>query len=198
MLNKLEIFSKEIELIKDEDLKQFSIFCIKKVEPYFFKVPASTSGKYHPTYTLGKGGLVRHTKSAVKIAESILELDFCKQMFTDYDLSHDVIIFSLIFHDCCKTNGTDHTVFEHPLLASNFINTCYEEFIEFYDVKGSKSLLNEEVRMITSGIRSHMGQWNVSKYEDEKTVLPVPITKEQKFIHLCDYLASRKFINMEV
>lgn len=35
-----------------------------------------------------------------------------------------------------------------------------------------------------------MGQWNVNLYS--KTILPKPKTATQKFVHLCDYLASRK------
>jgi hypothetical protein len=44
-------------------------------------------------------------------------------------------------------------------------------------------------------IASHMGPWNTSPYD--KTILPVPETKEEKFVHLCDYLASRKLINIQ-
>lgn len=35
-----------------------------------------------------------------------------------------------------------------------------------------------------------MGQWNVNLYS--KTILPKPKTATQKFVNLCDYLASRK------
>ena len=41
-----------------------------------------------------------------------------------------------------------------------------------------------------------MGQWNTSKNEPGK--LPTPETPAQKALHLADYLASRKDINMEV
>lgn len=43
--------------------------------------------------------------------------------------------------------------------------------------------------------RSHIGQWNTNR--DGEEVLPKPATKEQKFVHHCDYLASRKFITVE-
>lgn len=198
MINKEEIFKNELDSIVDLDLNRFARFCMSKVANYFFKVPASTSGKYHPTYALGKGGLVRHTKAAVKVALSILDLDFTKSLFEDYEVSHDVIIFALIFHDCCKTNGGDTTVFEHPILASNFIQSCYQEFKEKEDIVGSISLFEKEVKMIELGISSHMGQWNRDTHNNNSPLLPLPITKEQRFIHLCDYLASRKFINMEV
>ena len=43
-------------------------------------------------------------------------------------------------------------------------------------------------------IRSHMGQWNTNKYSN--VVLPTPQTGTEKFVHMADYLASRKCIEM--
>ena len=51
------------------------------------------------------------------------------------------------------------------------------------------------VENIAGMIRSHMGQWNADASGRE--FLPKPETKEQKFVHQCDYLASRKFITVE-
>ena len=44
-------------------------------------------------------------------------------------------------------------------------------------------------------IASHMGPW--TKDYNGNEVLPPPKTKYQNFVHMCDYLASRKFINLE-
>ena len=40
-----------------------------------------------------------------------------------------------------------------------------------------------------------MGVFNTSNYS--KVVLPLPKTAMQKFVHMCDDLASKKFINVE-
>ena len=40
-----------------------------------------------------------------------------------------------------------------------------------------------------------MGPYNTSAYSS--TILPVPKNKYQKFVHMCDLLASRKFLNVE-
>ena len=48
---------------------------------------------------------------------------------------------------------------------------------------------------MVNAIATHMGEWNKSSYSE--IVLPKPKTKFQIFIHICDYLASRKFINIE-
>ena len=40
-----------------------------------------------------------------------------------------------------------------------------------------------------------MGRFNTSDYSD--VILPLPNTAEQKFVHMCDFLASRKVINIK-
>ena len=65
---KIETFCTELEYIKDADIKKFTEEMIARLPDYFFEVGASSSGRYHPKYALGEGGLVRHTISAVRIA----------------------------------------------------------------------------------------------------------------------------------
>ena len=40
-----------------------------------------------------------------------------------------------------------------------------------------------------------MGQFNTNSYST--VVLPVPNNKNQRFVHMCDYLASRKFLDVK-
>ena len=62
-----------------------------------------------------------------------------------------------------------------------------------------KYVMNNFWYMIKCCVTSHMGEWN-KDYITHKEILPLPQTKIQKFVHLCDYLASRKLIeiNFEV
>lgn len=39
-----------------------------------------------------------------------------------------------------------------------------------------------------------MGQWNCDR--DGKVILPKPIALNEQFVHMCDYLASRKIIEV--
>ena len=176
----------EINLIKNEDLRKFAEYCMEKVPEYFFKVAASSTGKYHPAYTLGEGGLVRHVKAAVKIAESLLELEQNKY------LDHDTVIFALIFHDCLKHGKEDsgHTEFLHPDLAADFIWDLYLDYEE------CKKLNEIQIEDICNCIAAHMGEWNTSKYSEKE--LDKPQTVEEELVHTCDFLASRKFITVEV
>ena len=58
-----------------------------------------------------------------------------------------------------------------------------------------KYLSEEELRFIALAIGSHMGQWNSNKHEPD-IILPKPKTEMQKIVHLADYLASRKDIDV--
>ena len=118
MSRKTEEFGKEINLIGDAERRLFVSRCLENVADYFFEVPASSTGKYHPAYSLGRGGLVRHTKVAVHIADDLL----CLDMFSSLLPIKDAIIYALILHDTCKSgrNGIENngfTMSTHPLIA---------------------------------------------------------------------------------
>jgi hypothetical protein len=51
----------------------------------------------------------------------------------------------------------------------------------------------EKALFIYNAVISHMGQWSTNG----TAKLPTPETPDQKALHLADYLASRKDINME-
>lgn len=61
-------FNKEISYIKNERIRNSLITILDLLPDYFYHIPASSTGKYHPEFTLGDKGLVRHTKAAVRIA----------------------------------------------------------------------------------------------------------------------------------
>lgn len=179
-----EIFNTQLNLIKNDKLRNLIEFSLSNVPSYFYDIPASTTAKYHPNYALGECGLVRHTKAAVKIADCLLSLE----MYAPLAQSKDEIIAALILHDSVKKgrDGSQYTTIEHPLDAASL-------FIE--NAKSYKYENMEQVEKIAGMIRSHMGQYNTDRYGLE--ILPKPSTKEQKFVHQCDYLASRKFITIE-
>ena len=41
-----------------------------------------------------------------------------------------------------------------------------------------------------------MGPWNTD-YLTKEEILPKPKNKYQNFVHMCDYLASRKFLDIK-
>jgi hypothetical protein len=174
----------EINYLKDKSIRDSAITLERLLPAYFFKVPASSTGKYHPAYTLGEGGLIRHVKVATKIANDLLSLEMFKAKYTEEE--RDLLLFSIMFHDGLKLGlkESKYTAFDHPLLMANFIKENQAEL----------KLNNKQIDVITSCIASHMGEW--TKDYNGNEVLPKPTTKYQKFVHLCDYLASRKYLNV--
>ena len=113
-------FEEELKYIKDKRIRENLIIMINKLPEYFFEVPASSTGKYHPDFSLGEGGLLRHTKAAVRIAVELFN-DSALNNFTQNE--KDLIIFAITLHDGLKSGlqKSEYTLFEHPILMSNYI-----------------------------------------------------------------------------
>lgn len=174
---KPEVFSTELLFINDEKVRNEVINLIRHLPDYFFEVAASSTGKYHPDYALGEGGLVRHTKAAVRIAGDLLRLEMFKGLFKD----NDVIIAALLLHDGWK-HGTAYQSYaraDHPVIAAEQVRAYSED--------------KEIGERIADLILTHMGQWNTD-WKSNEEIMPKPSSKIQSFVHLCDYLASRKFL----
>ena len=71
-MNKIDQFEIELGYINDEAIQEDCRTMIELLPDYFFEVPASSTGKYHPSYSLGEGGLLRHTKKNVMFVLIIL------------------------------------------------------------------------------------------------------------------------------
>ena len=184
-MNKKELFIDEINYLKNDDIKKSVAILIEMLPDYFFHEAASSTGKYHPKYALGDGGLLRHTKAACYIAHELLNNPAIGEKYTSRE--KDLMIVGLIMHDGLKRGLQEekYTRFDHPLLAADFIRKQ----------KDNISLNEEELDLITRVISSHMGIWNKDYNGNE--VLPIPKDKYERFVHMCDYLSSKKFINVE-
>ena len=93
-------FLKELNYIKNESIREDAKTLINFLPDYFFEIPASSTGKYHPKYALGDGGLLRHTKAACRIAKELL-IDSCiGDKYTNDE--QDLMILALMLHDGLK------------------------------------------------------------------------------------------------
>ena len=184
-MDKISVFNKEYTYIKSEKYIENLKKLVDLLPDYFFEVPASSTGKYHPSFSLGDGGLVRHTKAATKIASTLLNNNSIGNVFTPYE--KDLMIMAIVLHDGLKSGleKEKYTRVDHPLLVSKYIK----------DNKDKLTLEENEIKFICDCIESHMGEWNKDFNDNE--ILPLPKGKYQKFIHMCDFLASRKFIDIK-
>ncbi len=157
--------------INDDRIKKWTRKWLMKETPdYFWEIPASSTGKYHPRYAAEKGGLVKHTKAAFQIALSMLD----DGVWSFDDLERDIILSAILLHDTRKLGmpKQEYTVDEHPqLVADAIMEECKTGSIR---------------SRIAQAIATHMGQWG-EEYPDNEL---------QFFVHMCDYLSSRKWMEV--
>ena len=183
-MDKKEVFKREVNYLKNERYRENANKLIELLPDYFFEVPASSTGKYHPAFSLGDGGLVRHTKAAVRIAYEFYNDESITGCFNQDE--KDLMIVALVLHDGLKhgLEKSEYVVFEHPIIMGEYIKNN----------KDKLTLTDNEIEFLVNVISSHMGPWTKDYKGNE--VLPKPVNKYQRFVHMCDYLASRKFLNI--
>lgn len=182
---KISVFINELNYIKDNNLNAFARELIANAEDYFFTVPASSSGKYHPQFSLGVGGLVRHTRCVAYFAMGAGESYNFDQHTTD------LLVIAALAHDIKKqghiSNG--HTVREHPLYGADYVIEMQSKFPNF--------ITKEDAEKIAGAIRSHMGKWEGTREwvkDTTKELFPMPKDGFEQALQMADYVASRKYI----
>ena len=164
-----QLFRTELLLISDMSLRAKVLDILNMyVDERHVHEGASSTGKYHPEFSQGEGGLIRHTKAVVFILKELCN--------TRPDMCTNNLIAAAILHDMKKYVGNDiYTKHEHPALMAA---VC----------------MDEGLVTIAHLIESHMGQWTANKRSP--IVLPMPITEDAWLLHYADYLASRKWLNL--
>lgn len=200
-------FAKEITEL-EPDIRNIVEQAFTNVNEQFWHAPASSTGKYHPLYACGDGGVARHTLAAVH---------FCKRAFISIgDLTkeeRDIVIAAMLLHDTCKSGlhfESQYTVFEHPILVK-----------WLYTPKNTAD--SAIWAQIITTCASHMGRWNTPSERDlqyrkneilkvfqaysslnndifsacasqqiQYMSLPKPKTKLQKIVANSDYTAADK------
>ena len=180
---KKDVFKVELDRFKNQNVRSSAETILEMIPDYFYEVPASSTGKNHPAFSLGEGGLVRH----VKVAMRVLEEMFRDEAFGTYDdYTKDLIRMALILHDGFKSGLTNsgHTCLEHPVIMSEFILNNTDKL----------SINEDDAQFVSNLILTHMGPWN--KDANGNVIMPVPQTREELLVHLCDYMSSRRFIDV--
>ena len=182
---KSDIFNKELSYIKNDEYRKNARTYLELLPDYFYTVEASSTGKYHPSFALGDKGLVRHVKVAVRIGKELTSSKTIGNVFTDNE--KDLILIALLLHDGLKEGivKEKYTRFDHPVLMADFVK----------DNKDKTSFNDEEIKLLSDMIAAHMGEYNTNPYSD--VILPLPSNKYEKMVHMCDLLASRKFLDVK-
>lgn len=182
--NQREELLLELEKIQNSGIKKLVEKAFQRVPQEFWVAGASSTGKYHPKMSAGEGGLWRHTRAVVQFVQWITEIE--QTPATDFE--KDLLIGAALLHDSCKGGipWGKYTNPSHPLIVFSLFK---EEELDVEEM-----ILWDEINFLIS---SHMGQWNTAPGKDKKEILPKPKSGLQKILHLADYLASRKGIDIE-
>ena len=177
-MTKTDFFKRELDLIVNEDLRMaVKSYLEESVPEYFWEIGASSSGKFHPAFSQGIGGLVRHTKAVVMFAEELLRMSSYAFMRDEYK---DYVIAACIVHDTAKYGAHEYDKAEYKNHAANAA-VAFDSWCKSIGYDCSEFLLN--------AIRSHMGQWSTDR--DDR-----PFTNIDRCVHMADYMASRPFIDI--
>lgn len=177
-MKSIKLFERELNLIVDEDLRMVvKSYMMERVPDHFWTDGASASGKFHPKFAQGEGGLVRHTKAVVMFAEELLRMSSYAYMREEYK---DYVIAACIIHDTMKYGLGEFDKSEYKNHARNAAY-AFKMFARECDYEPHYLLLN--------AVESHMGQWSTER-EDR------PFTSVDRCVHMADYMASRSFIDI--
>lgn len=185
---RLKLVRPVLDTFENEDIKNFAIVLLDDMPDYIWHVGASSTGKYHPAYSLGEAGLMRHQIAVVRFLNFFLELEQYNSKLTSRE--RDLVRLSGLVHDGRKSGSQEdyekskYTRFNHPVLMANAVRSFDGQYLN-----------HEEIELIADTISKHMGQWNTDKKTNVE--LPKPNNKYARMVHVADYLASRKCLTMD-
>ena len=185
---RLNLVQPILDTFENEDIREFAVVLLDNVPEYVWHVGASSTGKYHPQYSLGEGGLMRHQMAVVRFLNFFLGLEQYSNKIPSRE--RDLMRIAALTHDARKCGTQEdyerskYTKFNHPILMADVIRS--------YD---GKYLNHDELELIANTISKHMGQWNSDKKSG--VTLPKPDDIYSELVHLADYLASRKDLTVE-
>jgi 23S rRNA maturation-related 3'-5' exoribonuclease YhaM len=175
-------FKDELDLIENDDIREFVKECIKQSPDYIFDdCPSSSSGKYHPLDELAPDGTIRHTKKVFTLAYELSRGMNCEE-------HRDEICAAAILHDMAKQgpSRSGHTIREHPQVMADFVADIYKE-------KFKDRIPRESALIIYYCIFYHYGPWtdvSVRKSLDD-------YTREELALYLADYVCSKRFVTID-
>jgi HD superfamily phosphohydrolase YqeK len=170
------VLEQEINLIQNQEIKNFTKSTLNNTPNYFFIGMASSTGKYHPTCTCIKSGLLIHVKRTIYIANRLCDGWGIK------GIDRDIVLSATILHDIAKVPSpkedpkiTYADYENHPVYAHNYF-IISDEF-------------NDEIlQKINNCICFHMGLWTPQIIKKE--------IKDYTLLELCvytaDYIATTK------
>ncbi len=168
-----------IKMIENENIRGFLREALKLTPDYFWKISASSSGKYHPDWATKERGLFYHT---------IFSMYLASELATTFGLTYlerDIAIAACCLHDTIKYGMEyDERYYDmHPYMPRSVYGNKNNNLI---DIVG-KNVFNA----IMSAIEAHMGTIHDGSWS---SIQKKPGNTVEMVVHLADYISSRKRI----
>lgn len=199
-----ETFKTELAMISDESVKAFTVAAFELVPTYFWTAPCSSTGKYHPRWNQGEGGIVRHTKVATFYA-----LELTRAMPLDKEEVMRTGFGEKLFQDVCVSATMLHDGWKHGPAFTGDLSSIPQGNTECHGIAWAKHIYETivlpkltgevkepsfRIRAILRGIAGHMGIWtgpaNMQfwpQYQKDSVLKKVCLA-----VHYGDYISSRK------
>jgi hypothetical protein len=173
----MQRLKQELHSIVDNDIRQMTENILKVAPETFWKISASSSGKYHPTQSNGEGGLIQHTKMICSMIPIFVRAYNLNQK------EQDKLMSAAILHDVHKHSYT-HAIDTWQWMLTSEISSKVCEGL---------NISREDYAEIANMIKMHMGRWT-------KVPFLKPIenyTKNEWIIHLADMVVTNQKIKFE-
>lgn len=176
---KVATFKEQLDLIINDNIREFTKFCLSQSPEYVYNdCPSSSSGRHHPIDELSFDGNIIHTKKVFTVA-----YELCRGL--DCEHHRDEILSACLLHDIVKQGKvkTGHTLKNHPALAAELVETVYE---------ATKIIPVESYTIIRNSCGYHYGPWSTGGWKkplDE-------YTKEELCVYISDYVASKRCVEV--
>ena len=177
---RIEMFQKELDLIYDEGIREFTKLVLTQLPAYFFlDCPSSSSGKWHPIDECSFDGCIIHTKRVFTVV-----YELCRAFGAEEN--RDEILSAAILHDGLKQgkSKTGHTVKNHPGLAADQIKEVYED---------TQMISNESYVVIRNCVGYHYGPWSISPWSKSLAMY----TPSELTLYVSDYVASKRCVAVD-
>lgn len=195
-IQKLSIYGDFLNVFTDPIIEKIVKDIIVATPTIFFGASTSSSGKYHPEATNGLMGLAKHSMAVMLTAQDLLRNDTITKIFGLEDLSkidEEIILAACLLHDNAKY-GTGKISMEDKVFTKKTHPKLVSKIAEEAGLFDGEDPIVPYLLRILELIETHMGQWTMVDKGD--TELDKPGTNQQAFVHLCDYIASRKTLDI--
>ncbi len=146
---KHDVFKIELDYIKDEKIRNSCAKILDLLPNYFYVIPASSTGKYHPDFSLGNGGLVRHVKVATRLMKELLDNPCYTKNYTNEE--KDLMLMSIIIHDGLK-DGVEDFDYEKEKKYLDQKNKLWEEKNKLIEEEANLDEINQKIRDVNKKI----------------------------------------------